>query len=114
MSCQNTNIHQTKGSVMYSLSPWTLVALCMVTLSVHANPAKPNDTDTRFRAIYTTEWKWRNDQFPDDEDSSKPIQDHLPKMDPASQAMRLRTWQDVLQKLDSISRADLSPAEQLN
>jgi uncharacterized protein (DUF885 family) len=99
---------------MYSLSPWTLAALCMVTLSVHANPAKPNDTDTRFRAIYTTEWKWRNDQFPDDEDSSKPIQDHLPKMDPASQAMRLRTWQDVLQKLDSISRADLSPAEQLN
>jgi len=30
------------------------------------------------------------------------------------QAMRLRTWQDVLQKLDSIPRAQLSPAEQLN
>src|SRR5271154_1469094 len=32
----------------------------------------------------------------------------------ATQAMRLRMWQEVLQKLDSISRADLSPAEQLN
>ena len=45
---------------------------------------------------------------------SKPIRDHLPKVDPASQAMRLRMWQDVLEKLDAIPRAQLSPAEQLN
>ncbi len=54
------------------------------------------------------------EQFPDNEDSEKPIQDHLPKVDPATQEMRLRTWQDVLRKLDAIPRAELSPAEQLN
>jgi uncharacterized protein (DUF885 family) len=79
-----------------------------------AQDAKADDADAHFQAIYTTEWTWRDQQFPDNEDAQKPIQDHLPKADPAAQAMRLRTWQDVLQKLDSIPRAQLSPAEQLN
>jgi uncharacterized protein (DUF885 family) len=70
--------------------------------------------DTRLQAIYTEEWKWRDDQFPDDEDAQKPIQDHLPKVDPASQAMRLRKWQDVLRRIDNIPRAELSAAEQIN
>jgi uncharacterized protein (DUF885 family) len=73
-----------------------------------------NDADARLRAIYTTEWKWRDEQIADNEDAQKPIRDHLPKVDPASQAMRLRMWQDVLEKLNSIPRAHLSPAEQLN
>jgi uncharacterized protein (DUF885 family) len=76
--------------------------------------SKTNDADARLQAIYTTEWQWRDEQLPDHEDAQKPIRDHLPKTDPASQAMRLRTWQDVLQKLDSIPRAELSSAEQLN
>jgi uncharacterized protein (DUF885 family) len=70
--------------------------------------------DARLQKIYADEWKWREEQFPDNEDAQKPIQDHLPKVDPASQAMRLRTWQEVLQKLDAVKRAELSPAEQIN
>src|SRR5271170_357688 len=35
-------------------------------------------------------------------------------MDPATQEMRLHIWQTVLGKLDSIPRAQLSAAEQLN
>lgn len=73
----------------------------------------PN-ADARLQRIYNEEWTWREQQFPDTEDAQKPIQDHLPKVDPASQAMRLRTWQDVLQKLDAIPRSELSAAEQLN
>lgn len=49
-----------------------------------------------------------------DEDSQRPIADHLPKVDPASQAMRLRRWQNVLGQLDAIPRARLSAAERLN
>jgi len=75
---------------------------------------KTPSADTRLQAIYADEWKWREEQFPDNEDAQKPIQDHLPKVDPASQAMRLRTWQDVLQKLDGVARAELSAAEQIN
>jgi uncharacterized protein (DUF885 family) len=76
--------------------------------------AGTNDADARLRAIYSTEWKWRSEQLADDEDSQKPIADHLPKVDPASQETRLRYWEDVLHKLDAIPRAALSPAEQIN
>ena len=40
--------------------------------------------------------------------------DRLPKVDPATQEMRLRYWEDVLHKLDEIPRAQLSPEEQIN
>jgi uncharacterized protein (DUF885 family) len=76
--------------------------------------AAAQDADARLTAIYTTEWTWRDAQFPDNEDAQKPIQDHLPKVDPASQALRLKTWQHVLLELDAIPRAALSPAAQLN
>lgn len=98
---------------MHSLFPWSLAAACAMTLASSACTKTPS-ADTRLQTIYADEWKWREEQFPDNEDAQKPIQDHLPKVDPASQAMRLRTWQDVLQKLDGITRAELSPAEQIN
>jgi len=91
-----------------------LAALFAITAGLSGNASRASDADARLKAIYTTEWKWRDDQLPDNEDSQKPIRDHLPKVDPASQAMRLRTWQDVLQKLGSIRREELSAAEQLN
>ena len=98
---------------MRSLSAWTLAAFCAAS-SLCGNTSRAGEADARFQTIYTTEWKWRDEQIPDGEDSQKPVQDHLPKVDPASQEMRLRMWQDVLRKLDSIPRADLSAAEQLN
>ena len=99
---------------MHSQIPKVLAAAFAITFAVPACTSKTNTADARFQAIYTAEWKWRDQQFPDDEDAQKPIQDHLPKVDPAAQDMRLRTWQDALQKLGSISRAELSPAEQIN
>jgi uncharacterized protein (DUF885 family) len=98
---------------MHPLSPWSLAAACAITLAASACTRAPN-ADSRLQTIYADEWKWREEQFPANEDAQKPIQDHLPKVDPASQAMRLRTWQDVLQRLDTIPRAELSPAEQIN
>ena len=70
--------------------------------------------DSRFAAIYTAEWTWRQEQFPDNEDSRRPVQDHLPKVAPESQQVRLKMWQDTLAKLDSIRREELSPAERVN
>jgi uncharacterized protein (DUF885 family) len=98
---------------MQSFFPWSLATACAVTLASSACTKTPS-ADTRLQTIYADEWTWREEQFPDNEDAQKPIQDHLPKVDPASQAMRLRTWQDVLQKLDGVARAELSAAEQIN
>jgi uncharacterized protein (DUF885 family) len=98
---------------MHQLSPWTLLIACALTLAASACTRAPS-ADTRLQAIYTEEWKWREEQFPDNEDAQKSIQDHLPKVDPESQAMRLRKWQDVLQRIDAVPRTELSPAEQVN
>jgi uncharacterized protein (DUF885 family) len=76
--------------------------------------AAPAPADARFRALYTAEWAWRQEQFADDEDSQKPVIDHLPKVDPASQAARLVYWQAVMTQLAAIARSDLSPDEQEN
>ena len=70
--------------------------------------------DERLRAIYTSEWKWRSEQLPDNEDGTRPISDHLPKVDPATQELRLRYWQETLRRVEAIPRASLSPAEQVN
>jgi uncharacterized protein (DUF885 family) len=112
MICDASSQKSNKGSFMRSSFP-ACAAACVLTLAASACTKTPN-ADARLKAVYTAEWQWREEQFPDNEDSQKPIADHLPKVDPASQALRLRTWQDVLQKLDAINRAELSPAEQLN
>jgi uncharacterized protein (DUF885 family) len=76
--------------------------------------AQSSGADARLQALYSAEWKWREDQFADDEDAQKPISEHLPKVDPVSQQARLRYWEDVLRKLDEIPRAELSARERIN
>jgi uncharacterized protein (DUF885 family) len=97
---------------MHTRLPWALAAACMA-MSISACTKTPN-ADARLQAIYSDEWKWREQQFADDEDAQKRIEDHLPKVDAQAQAQRLQMWQEVLKKLEAIPRAELSPAEQLN
>jgi uncharacterized protein (DUF885 family) len=102
---------------MKSLLPWVMVAVWVAVLGLspmRSDAASADIADARFAAIYTAEWEWREQQLPDNEDTRRPIQDHLPKTDPATQALRLRMWQEVLRKLDAIPKSELSPAEQLN
>jgi uncharacterized protein (DUF885 family) len=99
---------------MSSLTSHTSIGLGAMILVLGACSPGSHDVDARFQAIYTAEWKWRNEQFADDENEQKAIQDHLTKVDPASQAMRTRKWQEVLEQLNMIPRAELSAAEQQN
>jgi uncharacterized protein (DUF885 family) len=92
----------------------TWVAVAGVVMGVSGCQDRKEDVNARFQALYTAEWKWRQDQFADDEDSQKPIAAYLPKVDPAAQAVRLQYWEDVLKKLDGIARAELSPEQQIN
>jgi uncharacterized protein (DUF885 family) len=87
-------------------------ALC-VALSACAQHGGQS-ADERLRALYTSEWQWRTEQQPDNEDGTRPVADHLPKVDPATQQMRLQYWQDVLRRVEAIPRASLSSAEQVN
>ena len=93
-------------------SPW--IALYALSCASVGTVAAANETDARLQSIYTSEWQWRQEQLPDPEDTQKPVENHLPRVDSATQAERLKYWQEVLQRLDGIQRAALSPAEQLN
>ena len=88
------------------------VALSGSASVAHATSA--NVADRRLQTLYRAEWQWRQQQLPDLEDTYKPVENHLPKVDPASQLMRLQHWQQVLKQLKDIRRSDLSAAERLN
>jgi uncharacterized protein (DUF885 family) len=68
--------------------------------------------DAQFKAIYTTEWKWRQAQHlarGDDEGGRV-----LPDVGAPAQQARLAYWQDVIRQLDTIKPADLSASERIN
>ncbi|HEX3810476.1 MAG TPA: DUF885 family protein [Rhizomicrobium sp.] len=76
--------------------------------------AASKGADEQFKALYTKEWTWRQEQYAEDEDGKRPVIDHLPKVDPASQEMRLHYWQDVMTQLNAIPRDKLSAENQVN
>jgi uncharacterized protein (DUF885 family) len=94
----------------------TIASLAVIILAA-ALPAHAADqsADARFKALYTREWVWREEQNAgaDDEDSEHPA-DHLPKVDPATRDTQLHYWQEVMKELDAIPRTGLSPANQIN
>lgn len=72
--------------------------------------------DTRFEAIYGKEWKWRQEQTgaADEDNDTSGNQHRLPSVDAASQAARLKVWEDVLRQLDSIDVKRLGAQNQVN
>ena len=95
------------GSLLIAGVLGALLSGCSQQSSRHA-------ADERLRTLYSSEWKWRTEQLPGNEDGTLPIADHLPRVDPATQAMRLKYWQDTLRRVEAIPRESLSPPEQVN
>ena len=99
------------GAALAAFSTVVLVAL--VGLGGCARH-REQSADARLREIYTSEWHWRQEQYADGEDEARGVADHLPRVDPATQQMRLRHWEQVLAELDGIKRAELSSEERAN
>jgi uncharacterized protein (DUF885 family) len=83
--------------------------------------AGPTSTDTssaaaRLRALYAREWAWREAEFAgeDDENRADKPSDHLPRVDPATQAMRERYWSLVRRELDAIDPNALGAADRVD
>jgi uncharacterized protein (DUF885 family) len=98
----------------FSIRIFGLALAVAVTTTPASAASRHDDADARLTAIYSSEWKWREQQLPDNEDSQRPIADYLPKVDPATQEMRLHYWEAVQKKLDAINRAELSPKQQVH
>ena len=89
-----------------------IIGLALTVMFCASVDAAPKNADARFAAIYKAEWAWRVDQFGNQD--GKSIDDHLPKVDPATQDMRQHHWEDVLKQVKAIPRSQLSPKEQVN
>jgi uncharacterized protein (DUF885 family) len=99
------------------------LALCAAPALSASKTATPAVTgagsaDARFKAIYSTEWTWREAQFGRIDEAGGAgegaMPNHLPAIDAKAQAARLAYWNDVLKKLDAIKLEALSPDEQVN
>jgi len=90
-----------------------VLALCLSLAPL----AHAGEADDRFKALYTAEWNWRQQQFGgvDDEDhASDPTNNHLPAVDAKTQAARLAYWNDALKRLDAIPPDELSAENRVN
>ena len=116
MTSGTTLTEEQKAFLRTILEKWEgLAATTASTVASAASVASsPSAADRRLQALYTAEWQWRQLQLPDTDDTQKPVQDHLPRVDAAAQAERLNYWQDVLQELQNIPRTELSAPEQQN
>src|SRR5258708_4769245 len=104
-----------RGTHMRASVPSALAAASLAALLTARSPAaRQHAADARLREIYTSEWKWRSDQLPPDEDGTRPLADHLPKVEPATQRIRLTYWEDVLLLLDGLAPPSPSAAEQVH
>jgi len=79
-------------------------------------PREATAADARLRALYTSEWTWRQQEMArrSDEPGEAGASDHFPRVDSASQGRRYAYWTRTLATLDSIPLDQLSPDERVN
>jgi len=96
------------------LLPTLCAMLLFAPLPVHAAPT--GSGDAQLRALYEREWAWRQQEFArrKEDDSFSASDDHLPRVDAASQTARIAYWTRTLAALDAIPVALLSPEEAIN
>ncbi|NNG21784.1 DUF885 domain-containing protein [Telluria aromaticivorans] len=86
-----------------------------VLLSLAMSPAQAaTNADTRFKTIYTKEWKWRVTERLARADGDQGVSPVLARVDALVQEARQRYWEGILKELDAIRPADLSPGERVN
>jgi uncharacterized protein (DUF885 family) len=100
-------------------SSLTSVVLCVPLLFSPAAVQTQRDAtsaDARLRALYTEEWKWRQQELAQggDQTGVGAAADHFPGVDAASQQARLGYWTRTLATIDSIPFDQLSPEEKVN
>lgn len=108
-------LHGVLAFALALAAPLALPALAAeaTTSTAVATPA----ADASFRAIYEAEWAWREREFgiPADEDDEGGVDlPRLPDVGAAAQRRRLAMWDRVLEQLDGIDPAALSPAERVD
>ncbi len=85
---------------------FALSTLLLLSSSTTQTQRSSSAADDRLRALYTEEWKWRQQEVSPD--------DRFPRVDAASQQARLAYWTKALATLDTIPFDELSAEEKIN
>ncbi|GAB2511459.1 DUF885 family protein [Pseudoxanthomonas sangjuensis] len=93
-----------------------LFLLALLFAAIPLARAQESGADAAFRAIYETEWAWRQAELgqADEDSDSTGNNPHLPDVGPAAQAARRAKWEAVLAQLDKLDIARLSPENRIN
>jgi uncharacterized protein (DUF885 family) len=91
------------------------LTLCGVAQAAAQVP-RATSADARLRALYSTEWTWRQRELArrSEAPGDAGMSDHFPSVHAAAQRARLAYWTKTLAALDSIPFAELSPEELIN
>ena len=92
-----------------------LTGLLAAALTLVAFAAAAQDADARFHSIYSREWAWRTGQSGiSSSGEALPGSGRLDNVGAVTQQGRLQRWQQVLDQLDALDPAELSPVNQVN
>ncbi len=92
-----------------------LIAVSAIALAFATAPVRAQTADEAFKAIYSTEWKWRQSLSASGEDTgATTVSPHLPDVSPQAQSQQLKYWQGIETQLVAIDVAKLSPENQVN
>jgi uncharacterized protein (DUF885 family) len=87
-----------------------IATVVLTTAAARAQTPAPGSADARLKALYTTEWNWRQQEL----GGRGAANDRFPRVDAASQQARYEYWTRALATLDSIPFAELSAEEKVN
>jgi uncharacterized protein (DUF885 family) len=91
------------------------IALSLAAPAMAAEPPAAGPADARLKALYEGEWAWRQQEgLRVGRGADEAGVDHLPKIDPATQAAHLAYWKKALAELDAIPANQLSAEEKIN
>lgn len=103
------------GFRVLGIAAYLCVGMAPATALAQTTSAIALSADARLKQLYDAEWEWRQKEEAElDGIGPGALDDHLPRVDPKSQAARLAYWTHVLAELDKIPMAELSPGEQIN
>jgi uncharacterized protein (DUF885 family) len=93
-----------------------LALLLAAPAALVAQTPSTSEADQRLKALYDAEWQWREKEEArvPGEFGRHAADDHLPRVDAATQQKRLEYWQKTLAELDKIPLEQLSPEEKIN
>ena len=79
-----------------------------------ASATAATQADTRFKTIYTKEWKWRVSEKLAREEDERGVSPDIARVDAPAQEARRVYWEGILKELDAIRPGALSPGERIN